>query len=367
MSLIAAALALAFAAAAHPQSQSTSRITVAGASVRLELRCQAAALIEALGGDLDRDGALSGSELEQARASIGSYVAQRYRLLALGAEQGTAPIELALADLGPVAAAEAPLGEPWIQVELAGTAPEASRGLRAEIALFREENPLHLDTATVLWADEAPRVFVAGPEAPGWTFEPAAVRRAGVLATFLREGARHILQGADHLAFLLALLLAARTLAGVAATVTAFTAAHSVTLALAALDVVRVPSRPVELAIALSIAYVALENLLAPRSSSRWVEAFAFGLVHGLGFAGFLGQALIAEPLRLAALVGFNLGVELGQLAVVVPLALALRFLPGARPGGETRMLAPAWARKGGSAILAALSLWWFAARAGWI
>lgn len=364
-----AALALVLAGT-HPQSQSTSRISVAGASVRLGLRCQAAALIEAVSGDADGDGRLDAAELATARATVEVYVTQRYRLTALGGGSAQSSVALALASLSPVPAADAPPGEPWVEIELGATLPEPPRALRAEVELFLEANPLHRDTATVLWNDEAPRVFVAGPEASGWMFEPAARRRPSVVASFVREGALHILHGADHLAFLLALLLASRRLASLAATVTAFTAAHSLTLALAALDVLRVPARPVELAIALSIVYVALENVLAPRSSARWVEAFAFGLVHGVGFASFLAQSLVAEPLRRSALLGFNLGVELGQLAVVVPLALLLRLLPGRRPRapeGAARALAPTWARIAGSLVLAAVGLAWFADRAGWL
>jgi hydrogenase/urease accessory protein HupE len=365
------ALLLALAAGLHPQSQSTSRVALEGAKVRLELRCQSLAMIEAVGGDVDGDGALDERELASSRSAIERYVALHYRLAALDGAQAKDAIELSLTHLAPVPAAESPVGESWVQVELAGTLPRPPRGLRAEIDLFRDRNPLHRDTATVLWNAEPPRVFVSGPEASVWTIEPASVRRPSVIAAFVREGARHILGGLDHLAFLLALLLAARSLRSLVATITAFTAAHSLTLALAALDVLRLPSRAVELAIALSIAYVALENLLAPRSSARWIEAFLFGLVHGLGFASFLSQSLVAEPLRLSALVGFNLGVELGQLAVVAPLALVLRLVPGRRRGQEpdsaAASLAPSWLRASASAALAALSLWWFAGRAGWV
>jgi hydrogenase/urease accessory protein HupE len=364
------ALLLAIVAGPHPQSQSTSRVALEGTSLRLELRCQSLAWIEAVGGDLDGDGDLDERELASSSSAIERYVALHYRLAALDGADAAVAVELSLTKLAPVPAAESPLGESWIQLELSGALSRPPRGLRAEIDLFRERNPLHRDTATVLWNDEPARVFVAGPEASTWKIEPAAVRRPSVIVAFVREGARHILSGLDHLAFLLALLLAARSLRSLVATITAFTAAHSLTLALAALDLLRLPSRAVELAIALSIAYVALENLLAPRSSARWIEAFLFGLVHGLGFASFLSQSLVAEPLRLSALVGFNLGVELGQLAVVAPLALALRLVPGRRAGQEPESvpaLAPSWLRASASAALAALSLWWFAGRAGWV
>ena len=157
--------------------------------------------------------------------------------------------------------------------------------------------------------------------------EPSGEVQHGPLRAFLELGVDHILTGYDHLLFLLALLVVAPTLRALAWTITAFTAAHSITLALAALEVVTLPGRFVEIAIALSIAYVAAENLLRLEKRSLWLEALVFGLLHGLGFAGFLGEALRGEDDLVVPLIGFNLGVELGQLLFVVPLALLLRGL----------------------------------------
>jgi hypothetical protein len=127
----------------------------------------------------------------------------------------------------------------------------------------------------------------------------------------------------------------------------------------------------VELAIALSIAYVACENLLRREARNPWIEAFAFGLLHGLGFAGFLGEALTGEPLILTALVGFNLGVELGQLAVVLvtTVLIALAFRPWRRrvAGTAEAGLVPRAVRLGVSAIVALSGFYWFAERAGWL
>jgi hypothetical protein len=155
------------------------------------------------------------------------------------------------------------------------------------------------------------------------------------LLEYGREGVRHIWEGLDHLLFLVSLLLAA-TLAGSARAlwrevlllVTAFTLAHSLTLALAVLDVVRLPARPVEVAIALSV-FVAAWSNVRPwlRLRGVWL-AFGFGLVHGLGFADALVRLGLPVELTGVALFGFNAGVELGQLAVVavfLPVAFALR------------------------------------------
>jgi hydrogenase/urease accessory protein HupE len=152
--------------------------------------------------------------------------------------------------------------------------------------------------------------------------------------TFLVLGIEHILTGYDHLLFLFALLVVCRDLRSIATVITCFTLAHSITLALAALDIVKLSPRIVEPMIAASIAYVGIENMIrgdAPKW--RWLITFSFGLVHGLGFADALkefgigsGQFGIVLPL-----VGFNLGVEIGQLsvaAIVLPILWQLRRHP---------------------------------------
>jgi len=147
--------------------------------------------------------------------------------------------------------------------------------------------------------------------------------------TFFVLGIEHILIGFDHLAFLLALLVAGGGLRRAVATITAFTVAHSITLAAAALDVLRLPSVSVEIAIAGSIVWVAAENLLrrGRPAAHRWPVAFVFGLVHGFGFANVLADLHVGGTDILAPLLTFNLGVEVGQVAfaaAVVPLLAVL-------------------------------------------
>jgi hypothetical protein len=146
--------------------------------------------------------------------------------------------------------------------------------------------------------------------------------------SFIRMGAEHILSGPDHLLFLMALLALAKGIWPIVRIVTGFTIAHSITLSLATLGYVDVPSRTVEPLIAASIIWVALENLFAPgRTRWRWLLAAVFGLVHGLGFASALTELGLPRDTMIKALVGFNVGVELGQLAfvaVVMPLVLWL-------------------------------------------
>ncbi|MBS0526791.1 MAG: HupE/UreJ family protein [Proteobacteria bacterium] len=154
---------------------------------------------------------------------------------------------------------------------------------------------------------------------------------------FIEMGAGHILSGPDHLLFLLALLALAKGFWPVVRIVTGFTIAHSITLSLAALGVVDVPGSIVEPLIAATIIWVALENLLAPEQSRwRWLVAAVFGLIHGLGFASGLTELGLPRAAMVRALVGFNVGVELGQLAFVAVVMPPLMWL--SRPGRLARL-----------------------------
>jgi hydrogenase/urease accessory protein HupE len=163
----------------------------------------------------------------------------------------------------------------------------------------------------------------------------------GVLGAYLLHGIEHILLGYDHLLFVLALMLIVRSARVLVWTITAFTAAHSITLALATLGVVHVPGPPVEATIALSILLLAAEILRVRQGRSSltarwpWVVAFSFGLLHGFGFAGALTSIGLPQGDVPLALLAFNVGVEIGQLAFIALvlglLALAQR-LPLPRP-----------------------------------
>jgi hypothetical protein len=193
---------------------------------------------------------------------------------------------------------------------------------------------------------------------------------------YLRLGVEHIFTGYDHLAFLAALLLATglRRRAGVGGAaqpagtrealgqvlkiVTAFTVAHSTTLIASTLRPGLVPTAWVEPAIALSIAYVGLENLRPGTPRRRWPIVFVFGLVHGLGFSSVLREIGLPARGLVASLLAFNLGVELGQLAVVALLLPVVVLAASRRPVGFER-----WALRGGSTVLALAGVIWFVLR----
>ena len=156
---------------------------------------------------------------------------------------------------------------------------------------------------------------VALPGEVGVDIHPLAT-----LAHFVREGVAHIFSGYDHVAFIVTLALGLSTWKRLALIVTSFTAAHSLTLALATLGLVTLTPRLVEPLIALTVFVVAADSLLRPRGEPRALVAFGFGLIHGLGLSNVLRDLGLGGPELVPSLVGFNVGVELGQLAIVAPV-----------------------------------------------
>ena len=189
--------------------------------------------------------------------------------------------------------------------------------------------------------------------------------RLDVAKTYLALGVGHILGGVDHLLFVLALLLLVRGWRRVLATVTAFTVAHSLTLAAATLGYVRVPQKPVEAVIALSIVFVAAEAVHGlqgrPGITARapWIVAFSFGLLHGLGFAGALAEVGLPQTAIPVALFMFNVGVELGQLIFVAAALAAGALLARLRLPRPERLQ---WAA---SYAIGAIAMYWVIERVG--
>jgi hydrogenase/urease accessory protein HupE len=182
-----------------------------------------------------------------------------------------------------------------------------------------------------------------------------------VMRTFVSSGVHHILIGPDHLLFLFGLLLLGGSLRRLILVVSAFTVAHSVTLSLAALNIVSPPESIVEPAIALSIVYVGADNLTVRdgRDMRIWI-AFAFGLIHGFGFANVLREMDLPARALGWSLFSFNLGVEIGQVAVVVAVATALAAIR-ARSEAAGQRLAVA-----GSVLVIAAGTFWFVERVWW-
>jgi hypothetical protein len=402
--LLLALAAFASDASAHARSTSTSTWDLeAGGTARVLVRVRWDDLQRALPALEGVPPAALGLRADLARG-IDNYLLSHYRLLVGGKVCAPLGDPVPVASLDPVDVARR-----W-RVRCPRPAP-----LLLQIDGFLEVAPGHLHLARL--RSEAgrviERVFVQGSSA--YALEPAAASQAAggsSLADYVRLGVEHISTGPDHLVFLLALLLLGASLAEIAMIVTGFTVAHSVTLALGVIGVVKPLSGAIEALIGLSIAVVALENfastsgratrrgimlalgagltaaavaaslgaLALPASALlgvglfalcslgllervsnparlRWLVAFVFGLIHGFGFAGVLVEAGLPSGQLAVALLGFNLGVELGQLVIVVIAWPLLRFLLTREPG-QRRLLV----QLGSTPILAA-GLYWFLSR----
>jgi hypothetical protein len=229
----------------------------------------------------------------------------------------------------------------WLAGQCEGT---PRKGLMTEYSLFFDLDPTHRGLAQWTVEGKPSGSVLLRPEAKSalLSFEEQSLFDTTV--DYIKEGVWHIWIGIDHILFLLALLLPAvlvnnrghwrgvETLPvavkDIVKVVTAFTVAHSITLSLAALEIVQLPSKWVESTIALSVVLVALNNLRGVVHARRWMIAFAFGLLHGFGFASVLADLGLPTQLLTVALLSFNVGVELGQLAivlVVMPVAYSLR------------------------------------------
>jgi len=178
-------------------------------------------------------------------------------------------------------------------------------------------------------------------------------------ATYVKLGFEHILpKGLDHILFVLGLFFFALKLRPILTQVTAFTLAHTVTLALAALGIVTVPAAVVEPLIAASIVYVAVENIFQTQYRPwRTAVVFGFGLLHGLGFASVLGEIGLDPRRFITDLIGFNIGVELGQLAVITTAFLTVGYWFGRKPWYRARISVPA------SVAIAIVGAYWFVER----
>lgn len=312
--------------------------------------------------DDDRDGQIAADELRAHRTELERFFGERITLRASGDEPGAPAVSATLrVEQGAVAARPATPGTSSTMHStalLVYTWPLPVTALTIRYDLFMPDVPTASCLATII-QDTDVRSVVFTPERREVTFVLGSRGSlASQITSFVALGVRHILTGYDHLLFLLSLLIVGGALRPLVKIVTAFTAAHSITLSLAALGLVALPARWVESAIALSIAYVAAENLWRRTINmrQRWFVTFGFGLVHGLGFASVLRDLALPRDTLVTSLVGFNLGVELGQLAVVGVAVLGLRLLQSWPRGTALRR----WV----SAGTVAAGVLWFVQRA---
>lgn len=343
-------LAAATTAHAHSSSLSYVEIAVEGRTVRVTVQISNRDLYEAIG--VEKDRAVTRAEVERARSRLLDYVAARVHV-----KNGDADCAPGARSLGFADKSDGFFAVTGIDYECKRTAAAVS----VEYDLFFDLDPMHQGLARIELPGQPERQHVFRGAARTLRLDrPVAL--VDHLRDYCRLGMEHIFTGYDHLAFLCGLLLvaAARGLRSgtryILGVVTAFTVAHSVTLIAAGLGWVRLPSRFVESAIALSIAYVAVENLAVREPKHRWLLTFFFGLVHGFGFASVLAEIGLPPSGVIPSLVSFNVGVELGQLTVVCGVAPILLWLVP-RYGQAQRV------RTVGSVILLVLSSYWFCER----
>jgi hypothetical protein len=336
-------------AAAHKASDAYLQLSADEHAVSLRVDVALRDLDAALDLDADGDGRLTWGELRGAWPAIRAYVEPR--------------VQVAGCDFHP-AGEHLERRADGVYAALAARADCALRSKPVlRYTLMREIDPTHRGIARIDLAGAATQVRV---------LDPSAAPPAAPAPRFVREGIRHIVGGYDHVLFLLCLLLPSvmrRTRDGwqpvaslrqavlpLAAIVTAFTLAHSLTLALAALKLASLPSAFIEPAIAVTIMLAALDNLRPIFRGRRVAVSFAFGLVHGFGFAGVLAELDLPTAQFASALLQFNVGLEFGQL-LIVAAATALLFALRHRPRY------PAWAIRGGSCAALLVGLLWFVER----
>jgi hydrogenase/urease accessory protein HupE len=224
-----------------------------------------------------------------------------------------------------------------------------ANGLRGQsIAIdYPYANPNLATIARLRLADSEETVLLLQPQETRLAI-PADAQVPGTFRDFYRLGIEHIWLGIDHLLFVAGLIFVAGTLRRVLATITGFTIAHSITLALSALDVVRLPVAAVEAVIALSIVFLAVEIAKGPRDTITWrrpvTVAASFGLLHGFGFAAVLRQIGLPEDGLLTALLAFNLGIETGQIIFAAALMSAFSAL---RLAGKSALFRRSFRRTG--------------------
>ena len=371
-----ALVSLLFGSLAWAHSSSNSYLTLSMPSQQLTLRADLHVRDLDLLFDLDRDrdGQVTWAETQARSTELSAWLAQGISLGASGQRCTLGPVDLQAsqhADGTYLSALWTPLC-PGASSSL----DDARLTLRYDL-IFSQDN-LHRGLLKVdfpgyqssaLLSPERPEVEISASDSHPWR----------VFGRYVVEGVWHIWIGIDHIVFLLSLLLLAPlqpsrqrvvhwqaapqarpVVLDVLAVVTAFTVAHSITLGLTITGWLTPPADLVEPAIALSVVLAALNNLLGFSAVKRWRLAFLFGLVHGFGFASVLLDLGLPASALVAALGGFNLGVELGQLAIVAvffPLAWGLR---------QTRFYR--WVLvAGGSMVIVVLGLFWTLQRLGWL
>lgn len=333
-------------AQAHPMNNGYSQIVIENRTINYDLTIPEPSLLVF---DSNKDKQLSLDELNSQRSSVEQYLRTHLQI-----EVASERLEPTLISMEKTEET----GIPAVLFKLRFTSKSYVESFTVQYTLlFDDVDPMHTNFAFISQGDDIDQAIFDTTNRT-YHFEPLV--KPNMLSSVFRYfvlGIKHIVTGYDHLLFLLSLIIVATRLSDIVRIVTAFTIAHSITLFLAATGQIHMNSRWIESGIALTIAYVAIENPFLKSTKLRWLITFCFGLVHGLGFAGAISEIGLPEKYLISSLLSFNVGVETGQLAIVLivlPLLLRLQKLH--------------WYRKlviGVSAIIFVIAAYWFLQRVG--
>jgi hypothetical protein len=339
-------------AQAHNAGVSTSRIVIHGQAVDVEINSLGRDYELAAGVRLTEatSGIVNPVALSVMAPALLTYIGDHIAVLASGRHCASRPGTARAVDT-------------HVLVTIAWTCPLDPRELRYRVTLFQDVDPAARHLAIIV-TDSGERELALDRNVPEITLSDGGSSVLEVVSRFAEAGIDHIFLGYDHIAFLLAVILWGQSLWSLVKVVTAFTVAHSLTLSLAALDIVRMPSSVVEPLIAATIVFVAAENFFVHDIRRRWRPTFVLGFVHGFGFAGALREYGLPNGTLVPALAGFNAGVEIGQVAIVAlifPLLLCSDRMGGryAMPAGRRPAVVYTC-----SAVIFAFGLYWLIQRA---
>ena len=360
-------LLIAMPVLAHKQSDSYLALSVEGNSVEGRWDIALRDLDFVIGLDADANGELTWGETRRRAEAIREYAFSHLIVRGVDAAN-TRRCELAPGRL----LIDEHVDGAYAVLFFEGACAPAPRRLQIDYSLLEGVDPNHRGLLE-LRSNGMAQSHVLTNDGSRVAFDTLSPNRWRQFRSFVTEGIRHIWLGFDHLLFLMTLLLPSvvsrhgrqwharnglrESAVDILKVVTAFTLAHSLTLSLATLEIIAVPSRIVESLIALTVLVGALNILFPVVQEGRWALALAFGLIHGLGFASVLSDLRLKSTHLLEALIGFNVGVELGQLAIVLVLMPAVFLIRAST--FYRRILLP-----GGAALIGVLAVYWMLARA---
>jgi hypothetical protein len=322
-------------ASAHSASTAYLNIVAEGRDLHVQWSIALRDLDDAVGIDGNGDGAVTWGEIKSRFAEVDAYALSRLTLSGDGAVCTPGPVDHLVDQLGDGA---------YEVLRFTATCPRAPVSIKVQYGLLFDLDPLHRGLLSLTSAGQV-HVAALSPDRPEAVFD-AAPALGQTAISFFAAGVMHLLTGLDHLLFIAMLLVPALLMTGspdiagrgrllprrvfieTVKVLSAFTLAHATTLTLSVLQIVHIPQRLSETGIAVTILITALDNVFHFLPRRRWPLAFAFGLIHGLGFANALGPLNLPASALALALVSFNLGLEavqIGLAAVILPLGFLVR------------------------------------------